>query len=207
MSSEALRNGWELYQFPPSLILGFHGCDESVGEAILRGEKSHLEMSANDYDWLGHGIYFWESNPQRALEFAQERATGGMNSRGAVESPFVIGAILNMGHCLNLCDTSALYEVQSAYADMVYSLEEEGKPVPVNGGNNKIRKLDCAVFEFLHRSRASTLQLLPYDTVRGTYHEGKPIFPGTDLSHHDHTQICARDTTNILGYFRPIKVR
>ncbi len=26
----------------------------------------------NDYDWLGHGIYFWEKNPERAYDFAGE---------------------------------------------------------------------------------------------------------------------------------------
>ena len=44
---------WANYEFLPSPIIGFHGCDESVGEAILHGEVTHLELSRNDYDcWV-----------------------------------------------------------------------------------------------------------------------------------------------------------
>jgi hypothetical protein len=31
-----------------------------------------FKPSNNDYDWLGPGIYFWEANPLRGLEFAEE---------------------------------------------------------------------------------------------------------------------------------------
>ena len=75
---------WANYEFLPSPIVGFHGCDQSVGEAILHAEVTHLEQSRNDYDWLGSGVYFWEGNPKRALQFARERAAGGRNSRGEI---------------------------------------------------------------------------------------------------------------------------
>ena len=52
------RNRWSIYTAHPSFILGFHGCDRSLGEAILAGKTQHLNRSENDYDWLGHGIYF-----------------------------------------------------------------------------------------------------------------------------------------------------
>ncbi len=41
---------WELYATHPHFVLGFHGCDASVGEALLQGEVSHLSPSEND--WL-----------------------------------------------------------------------------------------------------------------------------------------------------------
>ena len=96
MSTARTEAGWERYQFPTAFVLGFHGCDRSVGESILRGEQTHLEPSQNDYDWLGTGIYFWESDPLRALEFAQERAEGAKNSRGDITVPFVVGAVINL---------------------------------------------------------------------------------------------------------------
>ena len=40
-------------------MIGFHGCDQSVVEAVIAG-KTELLASTNDYDWLGNGIYFWE---------------------------------------------------------------------------------------------------------------------------------------------------
>ena len=64
-------------------MLGYHGCDEDVGRALLQGKP--FRASDNDYDWLGSGVYFWESNPQRALSFAKEQslafATGVKMSR------------------------------------------------------------------------------------------------------------------------------
>ena len=46
-----------MYSVLPSFVLGFHGCDRSVGEDVL-ADKSRLLPSENSYDWLGSGIYF-----------------------------------------------------------------------------------------------------------------------------------------------------
>ena len=44
-----------LYSTRPSLVLGFHGCDQSVVDKVIAG-KEELLASNNDYDWLGPGI-------------------------------------------------------------------------------------------------------------------------------------------------------
>lgn len=129
---------WALYQTLPAFVLGFHGCDLSVGEAILHGRLSHLKASENDYDWLGSGVYFWESNPQRALEFAQERAGGSRNSRGAITEPFVLGAIIDPGHCLNLIDSSALRQVKDAYELLKDAVDDD--KLPSNGAHLLVRR-------------------------------------------------------------------
>lgn len=59
------------YHILPSVVLGFHSCDKETGIKVLNGEE-HLRYSQNSYDWLGNGIYFWEQNPGRALEYANE---------------------------------------------------------------------------------------------------------------------------------------
>ena len=46
-----------LYSRRSNLIIGFHGCDESVVRKVVNGEEN-LIASTNDYDWLGNGIYF-----------------------------------------------------------------------------------------------------------------------------------------------------
>ena len=63
-------------------IFGFHGCDRRVADAVLAG-KQKLTASANAYDWLGTGIYFWEHGPARALEWAeaQVRRKGAASKR------------------------------------------------------------------------------------------------------------------------------
>lgn len=46
-----------LYSRRSNLVIGFHGCDKSVvDKVIMNGDN--LIASTNDYDWLGHGIYF-----------------------------------------------------------------------------------------------------------------------------------------------------
>ena len=60
-----------LYSRRSNHIIGFHGCDESVVRKVVNGEED-LIPSTNDYDWLGNGIYFWENNEARALQWATE---------------------------------------------------------------------------------------------------------------------------------------
>jgi hypothetical protein len=43
--------------YASAFVLGFHGCDEAVGESVLAG-RQNLVPSTNPHDWLGHGIYF-----------------------------------------------------------------------------------------------------------------------------------------------------
>ena len=75
-----------MYQRLPSWILGFHGTDEETVHLALNGKKN-LEPSKNQWDWLGDGIYFWENDPERALEFAKQRfAWRKENKIAAVES-------------------------------------------------------------------------------------------------------------------------
>jgi hypothetical protein len=59
-----------LHRLASAFILGYHGCDRRVGERLLAGTA--FKPSNNDYDWIGPGIYFWEANPLRGLEFAEE---------------------------------------------------------------------------------------------------------------------------------------
>ena len=194
---------WTNYEFTSGLVLGFHGCDASVGEAILRGEEPHLRPSENAYDWLGTGIYFWENNVRRALQFAVERVQGGKNSRGTIQTPFVLGAVLNLRRNLNLSDAGALEQVKDAYLSLQESASDIGQSLPVNGRNLRTRNLDCFVLNSLHRSRE--LSGLPsYDSVRGPFWEGDELYPGAGMREANHVQICVRNTDCILGYFRPI---
>ena len=105
---------FEKYRLRKGLILAFHGCDLAVAEEVATGRTS-LRRSENTYDWLGHGIYFWENNPERALEWAEAAA-----KRGRIQSPAVIGAILDLGHCLDLTETVGCEEVAKTY-DLYHS--------------------------------------------------------------------------------------
>jgi hypothetical protein len=167
----------------------------------LGGHVPRLENSTNEYDWLGHGGYFWESDPERALQFAQERAAGGRNSKGNIKDPFVVGAVINLGICLNLVEGASLSLVRAAYGSYVDTCQNAGLPLALNRG--KQRNLDCAVINFLHLMRAGQ-SLQAYDTVRGIFWEGRELHPGSGFRDQDHVQICVRNPECILGYFRPI---
>lgn len=69
-----------MYSTIPGLTLGFHGCDKSIVDQILRN-KSELKKSKNLYDWLGHRVYFWENSPSRALEYAKFLKTNPHRSK------------------------------------------------------------------------------------------------------------------------------
>ena len=194
---------WSNYEFLPSPILGFHGCDASVGEEILSGKESHLKPSENEYDWLGTGVYFWEGNPARALQFAQERADGGHNSVGEISRPFVLGAVLNLKRCLDLADSSAIMQLKDAYRRLEELSRLTNVTLPSNGKGLRARKLDCFVINAFHQAREDE-GLPAYDTVRGLFLEGNPIYENAGVNEFNHIQICVRDVSCILGYFRPI---
>lgn len=118
---------WPTYEYQPSFVLGFHGCDRDVGEAILNGQERHLKWSEKKYDWLGSGIYFWEGNPARAMEWAENR-----KAQGKIQAPFVIGAIIDLRHCLDLFDSRALQEIRSVHDELIKTLERAGAEIPQN---------------------------------------------------------------------------
>ena len=65
----------------PQFVLGYHGCDLSLVKQLLSAE-TQLNFSKNTYDWLGHGIYFWENAPFRAMEWAIECAKNPKMTKG-----------------------------------------------------------------------------------------------------------------------------
>lgn len=82
-----------MHRLATSLILAYHGCDQTVAERLLAGEP--FKRSQNDYDWLGWGIYFWEANPKRGLDFAAE----AMKRPGSkIRTPAVVGAVVELGN-------------------------------------------------------------------------------------------------------------
>lgn len=197
----------DLYKRSTSFVLGFHGCDRQIGEAVLRGD-SHLNRSANEYDWLGGGVYFWEGNPARALEFAQRAVKAeSFTTRGAIADPFVVGAVLDLGMCFGLQDSACLEELVFGYEALAAACKTKNVPLPQNLGRDEDRGqrlLDCAVFESMHKLREES-KLPPYDSVRATFTEGAAIYPGGTFKIRAHTQIAVRDPSKcVLGYFRPI---
>jgi hypothetical protein len=176
--------------------LGYHGCDRRVAEKLLNGTP--FAASENDWDWLGSGVYFWEANPLRGIEFARE-----WQQKGRIIEPYVVGAVIDLGFCLDLISSNGVAAVKSAYSDFLAYAEEAGVRVPKNrGGNDRLRReLDCAVINHLHKVRDATA-LTPFDNVRGVFIEGERIYPEAGFFEKTHIQICVRNIACIKGVFR-----
>lgn len=187
-----------------TFVLGYHGCDTSVAERVFAG-KTSLTASENDYDWLGHGIYFWEHNAQRAHEFAKDFQKRPRRGKSKIRRPAVVGAVIDLGTCLNLMDSRSIEMVAQAYGDLVLFHKESGEPMPSNAGgiDRLFRRLDCAVIEMLHLIREDRGKPA-FDTVRAAFIEGNPIYDGAGFHAKTHIQLCVRNLAQIKGYFRPL---
>jgi hypothetical protein len=199
-----------MYSTLPHFVLGFHGCDKTIADEIISHSSKHLERSTNEYDWLGHGIYFWENNPARALEYANllknnpKRTSKG---KKPIKTPAVVGAIIDLGYCLNLLEAHSLGVVKQGYRSLHELRKSSGSDMPQNIGTKGskdllLRNLDCAVIEAVHAYNKSAEKPV-YDTVRGMFIEGKPIYRGAGIFEKSHIQICVRNPNCIKGYFHP----
>lgn len=194
-----------MYELLPSFVLGFHGCDESVAEEVFAG-RTALRASVNEYDWLGHGVYFWENNPQRALDYARELQQRPERSKGKVGTPTFVGAVIDLGRCLNLLDAQHLALVKDGYQSLFEFSSQAGVPMPQNRparGSTELllRNLDCAVIETVHQLREKD-SLPDFESVRGVFVEGAPLYPGAGFHERNHIQFCIRNRSCIKGYFR-----
>jgi hypothetical protein len=195
--------------FAASFVLGYHGCDKKVGEAILAGDD-HVARSENVYDWLGHGAYFWEGSARRARDWAEFLKKHPPAPNKKITQPFVIGAIIELGNCLDLTDAASLEIVRVGYAEFARVMGQAGAPLPINepahahDADLVKRKLDCAVLNFVHALRERQ-DAEPFDTVRGIFTEGRALYPGARIMAKTHVQVCVRDPKkSIKGYFRPL---
>jgi len=194
-----------MYSSLPSFVLGFHGCDKSVADDLVAG-KTKLKISTNAYDWLGHGVYFWENSPQRALEYAQHIKENPGRCKEEIKTPSVVGAIINLGHCLNLLDAKSIQVVEEAYDSYVEVIKAAGYSLPGNedpdgSGDLLLRPLDCAVIQHLHAIRELSKDP-KFDSVRGMFAEGKRVYDGAGFHKKSHIQIAVRNPNCIKGYFR-----
>ena len=184
------------------LLVGYHGCDRKTAERVLL-HGDHLKKSSNRWDWLGEGIYFWEHGYQRALEFAQWK-----QKRGEIEDPMVVGAYIHLGRCFDLTDTWATSYLAPFHQELKLDL---GESLPVNRPAGKtdfdlvLRDLDCAVLNYALRTADEELGGGDkyFQTARGVFLEGDPIYEGARIFTKTHVQIAVRDPSCILGYFRP----
>jgi hypothetical protein len=205
-----------MYHIKSNLIIGFHGCDARIRDKLLTN-PNEIRISTKPYDWLGHGLYFWENNFDRAMQWAEDK-----HKRGQLDRPSVLGAVLNLGYCCDFLETSFISMINAYYKLMVRAYVDEEKMIPVNkdvkqdSHRDKIlRERDCAVIEYMHKEISLQIRLdtqekgfsssHPFDSVRGAFTEGGPAFEGAGLHAKTHIQLCIRNMNCIRGFFLPRK--
>ncbi len=183
----------------PKIVFGYHGCDREIGENVLSG-ITELTYSKNSYDWLGSGVYFWENSPLRALEWAKSCVSNPRMTKGKIKDPFVVGAIIDLGQCLNLTDVAHMSVLRETYRQLEKTFVLAGKELPRNTEKN--HQLDCLVINTAVKLNEENGNA-SFDTIRGAYIEGNPIYPDAKIYEKTHLQICVRNLSSILGYFNP----
>lgn len=205
-----------MYSKSGNYILGFHGCTQKVADILLGSDSPTFKKSTNDYDWLGHGMYFWENDPERALSFINEQALrvnkdskSSEEKKSEYQNVTVVGAVIDLAHCLNLTEIASINKVKETYNYFVKESKKNNLELPKNKNSKDnhdllFRNLDCAVIQFLHTVQED-LKLQPYDTVKGMFKEGKPLYKGAGFLDKTHIQICVRNEQSVKGYFIPLK--
>ncbi len=95
--------------------------------------------------------------------------------------------------------------LSDAYQLLESAASEAGENLPKNsGGKGKfLRRLDCAVIQALHGNLKKQGHVA-FDTVRGLFQEGNPVYPKAGFRQGNHIQICVRNRACVKGYFRPL---
>jgi len=190
-----------MHKFTASFVLGYHGCEPETGEKLLKNEP--FRPSLNSYDWLGSVIYFWESNPGRALEWSCQQIGRKQSADGTGIAPLVVGAVIDLGLCLDLMSANGISAVEAAYRDLRAAWTHSGVEIPQNTGGEgfRNRKLDYIVLNVLHQVRREAREA-PFDTVRAVFTEGQPLYPTAGFRRKTHIQVCVRNPDCIKGVFR-----
>lgn len=196
-----------MYSKRAGLILGFHGCDQKVRDSIVSNKDKFLKPSENNYDWLGNGAYFWENNYVRALKYATDLKDNPQKAKSKISVPSVLGAIIDLGHCLDLLDSQYLELLKSGYNTLVGLQKIHGYEIPVNKpieqqGDLLLRHLDCAVIETIHQFNKEENKPV-FDSVRGVFFEGDNLYPNAGFKEKNHIQIAVRNPNCIKGFFIP----
>lgn len=183
-----------MHRLSSHFVLGYHGCDAETAAKLIVGDP--FRPSDRDWDWLGPGVYFWEANPERGLDWACELAA----AKRGVEAPAVVGAVIDLGLCLDMTTLGAVGIVRDAYDVLSADMAAAGRPLPTNGRSLMARRLDCAVIRQVHATLGP--QGVTLDTVRGVFVEGDPIYSGAGFDAKTHVQICVCNPDCIKGVFR-----
>ena len=188
-------------------VIGYHGTGLATAlRLVTRVEE--FRPSQRAFDWLGHGIYFWEYAPQQALRFARIRQRQYQRKqnktaedlRRATEPLAVVGCMIRLGNCFDLLEPERVDYLQVVFEHYKKVKEGVGAALPKN--TRKYRKLDCDVFEYAYQFLLQDRPGHPIDSARGVYvpaRGDRRVWEGSWISRDAHIQLCVRNPNRLLG--------
>jgi hypothetical protein len=190
------------------LVFAYHGCDVTLRDDLVSGRVKALNPSANKYDWLGGGAYFFENDYQRALMFANAAKANPMKrfTKQPIATPSVVGAVLQFDYILDMTTQDGIQEYRLAYNAMIDYLAKKGEPEPKNSKADDddedviVRRLDSDVFNFMHQIRSDT-DLPKFQAVRSAFPQGQEVAPSSAFKMSSHIQIALREKDCVRAWF------
>lgn len=187
------------------LVVAYHGCDITTRDALVTG-RQQPKISANPYDWLGPGFYLFESDPERALAFAQTAAENPEYRFTArpIVTPAVVGCVFAAHSCLDMTTRKGRAEYTVAHRQLELAARTTGAKMPVNKPAFEgdidvlLRGLDRAVINMIHANRPKEFQV-----VRGAFRQGAELSPGSGFHSNSHIQLALLDLDCVVGWFLP----
>jgi hypothetical protein len=194
-----------------ALLVAYHGCDITTRDRLVSRTLSKLDPSANVYDWLGPGVYFFEDDAERAERFAQASHSNPdkFYTKRPIATPAVVGAVLCVSRWLDMTTQLGMKAWLRGYEQLVETCAQSGSAVPENRASGPeddtvlLRQLDCAVFTALHQLMAERNQP-PIQAVRGASYQGEPLArTSSEFREQSHIQIAVSEPRCIVGWFLP----
>lgn len=177
-----------------SPLYGFHGTTLESAKNII--DTGVFDISAKQSEWLGHGVYFWENDPVRALEWAKKR-----NPDVPEKDLCVVGALIDSARCLDLSTRIGVIHLKAAYELLVQNSKTAGTTLPKNTGGDleKNRALDCNVINTLFDAMKNSNNVVA--AVKSPFFEGEAAYEGGFFYEETHTQICVNNQSCIFAVF------
>jgi hypothetical protein len=165
-----------------SIVRAYHAGDaDAIKSLLLRG--SGLPESSARSNWLGRGLYFWDSDPRRV-----ERWQGMHGKGGILECDIEKELLIDL-----LCDD----ERSRRFFQLAQAVS-----LPERPANDRSSQYFARDGEIVNRVRPA-LQDMGYCGFRTAFCLGKPVDKEGNLFPDQHIQICLLDSsvTRNLGQY------
>ncbi|MBI5000371.1 MAG: hypothetical protein HZB92_02435 [Euryarchaeota archaeon] len=169
--------------FNDQIVKAFHGTTHEKALHIVQTQQ--ITPSTNPYDWLGHGIYFWEGSYERARHWAEKKYS---------KNAAVVSTKIKLGRCINLFDLSWNEVIKRAHKELRQRCESNGVIMAIN--KNGRRELDCSIINYI------TAHFYNVDTVRAAYIEGESVLPTSLFVGLAHIQLVVRNIDMITESYQ-----